>query len=463
MANIFKAQVFCLFIVGIFSCFAFAHDELVKLYGYSPAMGDQFGSSVSVNGNIAVVGASQADVTYTNTGAACIFEFSEGEWVQLQRITAADRAASDQFGRSVVVLGDTIFVGAYGDDSSAGSAYVFTRSGGVWSQQQKLTAPDRASGDRFGSFIAIDNDRVVISAYGDDSYKGSAYVFVKSGSTWIFEQKLTASDAASLDYFGYSVAIDANTILVGAYRDDYSGKTDAGSVYFFEKEGTIWNEKNILRALDGQAADYFGCSIALDSNFAVIGAYECEIGGVSDAGAAYVFSRTGCCWFEQQKIYDANTAGPGDDFGRSVAKNGNTIFAGCPLHVVDTNQVGAVFEFVLNDGVWRQEDILLAHDGQHNDNFGAIISTSGSNLFVGAPFDGDNGESAGAAYVFGEAYSINGDFDCDLDVDFIDFGILGNSWRQVDGLRDIAPEPVGDGNVDFLDFAIFCGNWLMGR
>ena len=157
-------------------------------------------------------------------GSAYVFVRSGGVWSQQQKLEASDAAADDRFGFSVAISGETVVVGAPGDDGAAGidqgSAYVFVRSGGVWSQQQKLLASDAAADDDFGSSVAISGETVVVGAPWDDDatgfYQGSAYVFVRSGGVWSQQQKLLASDAAGGDAFGFSVAISGETVVVGA-------------------------------------------------------------------------------------------------------------------------------------------------------------------------------------------------------------------------------------------------------
>ena len=202
------------------------------------AEGDSFGNSVALDGDTALVGAYRDNDRGLSSGSAYFFTRSGGLWTQQQKLTASDGAEGDSFGNSVALDGDTALVGAYIDDdrgSESGSAYFFTRSGGVWTQQQKLTASDGAEGDSFGSSVALDGDTALVGAYGDDdlgSNSGSAYIFTRSGGVWTQQAKLTALDGAAWDSFGYSVALDGDTVLVGANGDDDLG-SNSGSVYFF--------------------------------------------------------------------------------------------------------------------------------------------------------------------------------------------------------------------------------------
>ena len=458
-----KTHGFCIFMVNVFfACAIFAHDETAKLFPSDANAGDSFGLAVAVDGNIAVVGAYQNDSNGTDCGSAYVYELSGSQWFQKQKLVPSDVAAGDNFGRSVAIEGNTIVVGSYYDDKK-GSAYVFARSGAVWTQQQKLVAPDAALNDRFGCSVTIDNNTIVIGAYRRNSYTGAVYVFVRTGSAWSFQQELTASDGQSLDYFGYGAVIDNNTIIVGAPNDDYSGYTDAGSAYLYERQGTTWLEQKILRASDSNASHHFGYSVAIDGNRAVIGAYESDTAVALGAGAAYVFAKTGTDWVEQQKLFDANDPCYGDDFGWTVAIKNDTILAGCPYDYIDGNKTGSVFEFIRTGTSWVQNDRLAAADSNTDDKFGSSVALSGRNIFIGSPYNVNNSKQTGSAYIFSESVRLTGDFDGDSDVDFNDFAILARAWRQNNPLVDIAPPPTGDGIIDIWDFDALCDNWLAGK
>jgi hypothetical protein len=445
----------------VFSCSVLAHLEKVKFFPSDANAGDGFGVSVAIDGNTAVVGAYQNDSNGGDCGAAYVYEFSGSQWVQKQKLIPSDGSAGDKFGKSVAIQGDTIVVGSY--DDNEGSAYVFSNSGGVWTQQQKIVAPDAATGDKFGCSVSIDNNTIVVGAYGDDGYAGSASVFVLAGSSWVFQQKLTALNAESMDIFGCSVAIDSNIIIIGASNDDYSGISDAGSAYIYQRQDATWLEQNILRASDGGPYHHFGYSVAIDDNWAVIGAYEGNSDIVSGAGAAYVFAKINTDWVERQKLFDANAPCSGDDFGWAVAIKNDTILVGCPLDFVDGNKTGSVFEFARTDTNWVQSDRLTAGDANTNDRFGSSLALSGRHIIIGAPDKFNNDKSTGSAYIFNENNAVTGDFDGDSDVDFIDFAVLADSWRQNNPLMDIVPTPAGDGIVDMKDLDILCDNWLAGK
>ncbi|MGA2070839.1 MAG: hypothetical protein ABSG97_05770 [Sedimentisphaerales bacterium] len=435
----------------VFNRAAIAYLETSKLFPPDANSGDSFGGSVAIDGNIAIVGAYLNDSNGSDCGAAYVYELSGSQWIQKQKLVPSDGAASDKFGRSVAIEGNTIVVGSYYDDKK-GSAYVFTNSGALWSQQQKVVAPDAAINDRFGCSVSIDANTIVIGAYGDDGGKGSAYVFTRTGPNWSFQGKLTASDAQSGAYFGNSVAIDNNTILVGAPN----WNTPIGSAYFYQRQNTTWSEQSILRGDSG----HFGFSVALDGNLAVIGAYEDDTDIVLGAGAVYVFANTGSDWVQQQKLFDANSPVYGEDFGYAVAIKNDTILAGCVNDSVNGKQAGAVFAFVRTGSSWVQSDRLTAGDANTDDKFGFSLALSGCHIIVGAPYNSNSGKPTGSAYLFD---NLPGDLDADGDVDFFDFAVLADCWRQNNPLADIAPAPAGDGIVDIKDLAVLFGNWLAGK
>ena len=452
----------------VFNCSAFAHHQSAKLFPSDANDGDSFGISVAIDGNTAVVGAYQNDSNGTDCGAAYVYELSGSQWLQRQKLTPSDGSPGGNFGRSVAIEANTIVVGSYNGDSNepnTGSAYIFTRADALWSQQQKITAPDANIGDRFGDSVSISNDTIVIGAYGDAAFIGSAYVFVKFGSSWAMQQKLTPSDANVGDHFGYSVAIDADTIIVGAHKSNHLGLDDTGSAYIFTRNAGLWSQQTVLYASDAGYTNYFGWSVALDGNYAVIGAYECDIVDVDKAGAAYVFSKIDSNWVEQQKLFDADDPCNGEDFGWSVAIKNDTILVGCTCDSLGGKQTGSVFEFVRSGPAWLQSARLTASDLNDEDKFGSSVALSGSHIIVGAPYNFNNGKSTGSAYIFDDVLAA--DLDGDSDVDFADFAVFAPAWLTSSGqprynpLCDISIPP--DMLINLLDLDILADSWLVGK
>jgi FG-GAP repeat/Bacterial TSP3 repeat len=394
---------------------------LGKLTASDAAADDSFGGAVALSGDTAVVGSSGDDDAGVSSGSAYVFVRTGLGWSQQAKLTAADSAASDFFGGSVAISGDTIVVGADGADDgggSSGSAYVFVRSGTSWSQQAKLTAADAATADLFGGRVAIAGDIAVVSASADDdagSESGSAYVFARSGSSWSQQAKLTASDAATGDYFGISVSVSGESIVVGAPGNDDAG-WQSGSAYVYTRNGSLWSQQAKLTAADPAADDGFGLSVALSDETIVVGAPWKTLA----AGAAYVFARNGTAWSQQQKL----TASPGgidDAFGLSVALSGDTVVVGQPLADDDGPSSGSAHVFTRSGSSWLLKEKLTAVDADADDRFGDSVAVSGVTVGVGSPQDDDGGAFSGSAYMFVDT-AVDSDGDGVSDYDEITAG-----------------------------------------
>ena len=227
-------------------------------------------------------------------GSAYVFVRSGTSWSQQTQLTAADGDVGECFGCSVALCGDTALIGAVGFNNFQGSAYIFVRSGTSWSQQAKLLAADGVPWDYFGHAVAISGDTALLGAEGDDvdpnPDQGSAYVFVRSEATWSLQAKLLAADGAFSDWFGHAVGISGDTALVGAMGDDIAANPDQGSAYLFVRSGTEWSEQTQLTAADGEAGDNFGFSAAQSGDTALVGASANTVGENSYQGSAYVFA-----------------------------------------------------------------------------------------------------------------------------------------------------------------------------
>ncbi|KAL7483837.1 hypothetical protein ACHAWX_000189, partial [Stephanocyclus meneghinianus] len=390
-------------------------NQKAKLTAADGAAKDNFGYSVSISGNVAVIGAYLDDDNGGSSGSAYIFELNEsaGFWNQKVKLTAADGAGSDYFGYSVSISDNAVVVGAYFDDdkgSNSGSAYVFELNEitGVWNQTAKLTAPDGSSSDNFGNSVGISGNIAVVGAYFDDdkgSNSGSAYIFDLSEGTCAWNQivKLTAADGSADDYFGRSVSISGNVAVVGAFYDDTKGN-DSGSAYIFELNviAGVWNQKAKLVAADGAGGDYFGSSVAISGNVVVVGAYLDDDKG-SNSGAAYIFELneiTGI-WNQKAKLTAADGAAS-DYFGYSVGISGNVVVVGAFLDDDKGTDSGSAYIFELNKitGIWNQTAKLTAADGATMNYFGYSVSISGNVVVVGAHLDDDMGSNSGSAYMF---------------------------------------------------------------
>jgi len=448
---------------------------------------DRFGRSIAFSGDTLVVGADFEDSNATgiggnqfnnqavNSGAVYVFTRTGSTWSQQAYIKASNTDASDFFGFSVALDGDTLVVGAFGEDSSAlgiggnqasntqadsGAAYVFTRTGGVWSQQSYLKASNAQGGDFFGQSVAIAGDTIVVGATGEDGIlgdptsntvlsSGAAYVFVRTGPTWSQQAYLKAAVTDQDDRFGLPVAIAGDTIVVGALGED-SGSSfinqgatsdsapDAGAAYVFVRSGSTWSQQAYLKSFNIDAGDQFGRSLAIEGDTVVVGAPgedSFDIGGpassssgspfdnsASSSGAAYVFTRSGTTWSPQRYLKAGDVGDPvGVEsqslFGTSVAISNGMIAVGAPDESgnatginggdasAGTTQSGAVYLFVLSGTSWFKQAYVKASNTGVSDGFGAAIVLAGDTLLSAATF-----ESSDATGVNGDQGNDNAPF-----------------------------------------------------
>jgi hypothetical protein len=368
--------------------------QQAKLVASDAGASDNLGYSAAIDGDTAIFGAVNEDVGGYDAGAAYVFTRSGTTWSQQQKLVASDPAASDYFGWSSAVDGNYAVVGAPYEDAggtSAGAAYVFIRSGTTWTQQQKLASSDIAASDRFGWSIGIDGDTAIISAKYEaagGSAAGAAYIFTRSGTTWSQQAKLVASDAAANDNFGQSVSISGNTAIVGAFEED-TGGSNAGAAYIFTRSGTTWTQEQKIQASDAQASDYFGGSVSIDGDTVICGAKK-EDTTATAAGSAYIFTRSGTTWSQQQKI-QASDATANYEFGGAVAIDGD---------VVVVSQYLDIYIFSRSGTTWTQDKKIQGSDSESGDSFGFTVAVDSDTIVVGATNEDAGGSNAGAAYVF---------------------------------------------------------------
>jgi len=404
-----------------------------KLTASDGAASDYFGYSVSISGDYAIVGAYLDDVNGTDSGSAYIFSPNDvncSDWDQTAKLTALDGAAWDYFGSSVSISGDYAIVGAYGDQTSKGSAYIFLRSGTSWSQQAKLTASDGNAVDRFGNSVSISGDYAIVGAYSDDvngTDSGSAYIFKRDGTSWSQQAKLTASDGNAYDYFGYSVSICGDYAIVGAFYDDVNVMVDSGSAYIFKRDGTTWSQQAKLTASDSAAGDRFGWSVSVSGDYAIVGAYYDDVNVMVDSGSAYILKRDGTSWVQQQKL-TASDGAAYDQFGQSVSIIGDYAIVGAIGDDDKGSASGSAYIFKWNGTSWSEQQKLTASDGAGSDYFGYSVSIGNGYIIAGAYFDDDKGTDSGSAYMFGKTLCPSADLDDDCKVDFADFAIFADWW-----------------------------------
>jgi hypothetical protein len=428
--------------------------EFDKLIASDAAAADEFGRRLAIDGHTSVVGAAFNDDAGANSGSAYVFIRSGTVWVEQAKLTALDPAAGDQFGLGVAISNDTVIVAAPGDsdsDSGSGSAYVFVRSGTAWTHQAKLTALDAAANDQFGSWVAILGDTAVVGAAGDDDAgesSGSAYVFVRSGSTWTQQAKLTAADGAAGDSFGAAVSVSGDTVVVAARLDDGVGGTDSGSAYVFTRSGTVWSPQAKLTAPDGATGDEFGTAVSISGNTVIVGArFDDDAGDRS--GSAYVFERSGTTWIQQTKLTASDAAGL-NSFGVSVSLAGNTAVVGAFESSDAGTSSGSAYLFVRTGSIWFELEKLIASDAQAGDLFGNSCSIAGDTLLIGAR--SNIPQNPGSAYVFKVGiFDVDGDEVADL-CDNCRFDFNGDqSDADLDGVGDVCDNCLIDSNSDQSD------------
>ena len=343
----------------------------------------------------ATVGDGQVTLSWDDPNDDSITGYEYRVKGEIVKLLASDGAEDDEFGYSIDVVGDTLVIGSHGDDDDQGSAYVFARAFGTWTQIAKLTASDGDDADHFGLSVALSGNTIIVGS----PWSEAAYVFVEPSDGWTNATeiaKLTASDGAAGDYFGQSVSIDGDTVMVGSYNDDDNG-ADSGSAYVFVKPDTGWanaTETAKLTSSDGAANDYFGHAVAVSGDTAVVGAYEHD----SSKGATYVFVKPSDGWSgatETAKL----TASDGfilGYLGYSVAIDGDTVMAGAHT---DQGTRGAVYAFVEPSDGWAnatETAKITASDESSGNMLGYSVALDGDTMVAGAHGHGDNG----ASYVF---------------------------------------------------------------
>jgi hypothetical protein len=366
--------------------------EEAKLLPGDPEHTQYFAQAVAVSGDTAVVGAAGSEPG----GAAYVYVRSGSGWSQQQKLVPSEGALS--FGSDVAISGERIAVGDRGQ-----AVYVFERLGSHWSEKGKIPPPEPLLNDAFGDCVAVSGDTILV---GDERYSGgggltlmgAAFVFVKAGDAWIQEAKLVLPDPEASDLFGHSVALSGDTALVGALWDDLAnGSNDSeGTATVFVRNAGIWSEQQILKPPGAQDNDEFGYSVAIEGDIALVGQPQHDGPGM-DTGAAHVFVRSGASWTKQQVLQPSDPKAY-DHFAESVALSGTTALVSAHLddHVNgSSNNEGSGYVFVTDGASWSEVAKLTASDAEPHDSFGYDVSLSGDTAVIGAD---DNGV-AGAAYV----------------------------------------------------------------
>ena len=395
-------------------------EEIRKLVDPDAGSNDQFGHSVAIDGDTAIVGAWTSAVAGPGSGAVYVFERNhEGtdNWGRVVKIHATDGGLEDRFGVSVSISGDTIVVGAHLDDDAcsdnsaceSGAAYVFERDQPTpnnWGEIKKLTASDATAGDFFGASVSISGDTIAVGADGianGGQGSGAVYIFERdlTGPLWGQARKITASDLQTAVHFGLSVSLDEDTLAIGS---------TSGVVYMFgrDRDGAeLWGEITPVTASNAGQPEGFGQSVALDGDTLVVGAASDDEGCFnSSCGSAFVFSRNSEGaenWGEVAKL-QASEFSTDARFGNSVAIDGDAIVVGAFRdNDGSAGASGASYLFSRSlDGseTWSEVEKLKASDAEAGDEFGISVALDHQIAIVGAHFNQDVCCSSGSAYVF---------------------------------------------------------------
>ena len=367
---------------------------------------DYFGESVSIDGDFAVVGSWLDDnANGKDAGAATVYRRMGAAWIEDDVLLASDGEAGDQFGFSVSINDNFIFVGAHRDDNDngpfAGSIYVFERTDSGWEEQTRLIALEGGLDERFGAAISSRGNRLIIGAPGTSLGAGGAFIYHRVQNTWQFVNKIQASNGVAGDQFGASVAIEGEYAIIGAKNSDESGAADAGLAYAFVFNGAEWTEQAILRSSDPVAGGSFGHAVALTGNFGFIGAPGEHVLGNQEMGVVQVFARNGASWAPLPN-FTAFDGAAGDEFGFSVVAEGDYAAIGARWHRNNQGEkAGAAYLFTFDGTNWQSEAQLLSVDGTVGDQFGSAIDFNDEQVIVGARWDdNESGRDAGAAYIF---------------------------------------------------------------
>ncbi len=317
------------------------------------------------------------------------------------KLVPEENGKPDNYGNSVALSGETLVVGAPLADASdkGGAAYVYVREGvGVWTPTGQIVASDGTSGDHFGTSAGLDGDFAIFGAMFDGP--GSAYIYRREKmGTWVPEGKLLAGDGGSGDFFGCSVAIDGDTALVGAYSNDKGGKNTGAAYIFTRDDNDIWTEKQQLIASDAKSSGGFGTAVALAGDRLVIGAPTDSAGELA-SGSVYVFVRDGMgVWSEEAKLVGSGITKHAN-LGTSVALDGERLLAGAPGFFHMGAYTGAAYLWHHDGIAWTEEERLVASDGEEGVYFGHSVALSGERALVGTINDNDKGKWSGAAYTF---------------------------------------------------------------
>ena len=348
-----------------------------------------------------------------NQGKVYIYKRTGSDWTELQQLTASDGLANDAFGGAVAISGNTLVVTAQGVDiggqSGVGAVYVYTRDGDTWTQQgSRITADTPISNRSWGVSVDISGDTIVVGAEGissgsggDIGKQGSAYVFTRSGNTWTQQQILESPTPANREYFGHDVGISGDTIVVGAYYRDKGAIVQAGSGFVFSRSGSTWTQLQELTADDPGQPFQFGEQVSINGNYIAVSAprWGPGIAGQFNRGAVYVYYKSGTTFTQQQKI-TADDPDNNDNFGESLDISGDLIVAGSRANDLGAGAYsGTAYVLRRSGSTWAITNKFAPTDLQSYDDFGNNVAVD-DNSFVMTASGSPSGTFIGAVYAF---------------------------------------------------------------
>jgi FG-GAP repeat len=372
--------------------------ELAEINASDALERDIFGYSVALADGVLLVSAPRDDDVKKNAGSVYVYGESAGSWIELTELHGSLSSAKDFFGSSLAADGDTFIVGAPAEGNDNGAAYAFVDNGGTWSEEAVLGIGD--VGDFLGAAVALSGDTAVVGAPLDDDMgidSGAVKVFLRTGGVWALQTTLTAGDGAAGDHFGTGVAIDGDTIVVGAPRQD-GGADNAGAAYVFVRSANVWSQQDKLVAGDPEHDDAFGDAVAIAADTALVGAFEKDVVGVN-SGAAYVFTRSAAIWSEQAKLVPA-AAAPFESFGHSVALEPGLAVVGADGASDMGASSGAVYAFAGAGASWEQLARWIPLETDLGDFFGSSVDVAQGLVAIGSGWDDDAGINSGSAHLF---------------------------------------------------------------
>ena len=375
-----------------------AQCEFAKLVADVPVVGAEFGFSVALDGDFALIGAPKDLVQGVKTGSVYVFERRPGGWVQVARLTPSDGFLDLEFGFSVALDGDTALIGTLRGNIQSGSAYAFERDpAGNWTQTDKLVAPDGQAFDNFGRSVTLSGDTAILGSHGHDTPlagAGVAYVFERVGSTWTPVQKLKSSAPLLSAGFGRAVTMEGDRAVIGAYFDHVGG-LGTGLAYVFERSGGTWSQVARLIPSSATGGAQFGGAVDLSGDTAAVAAFKDQSSGTG-IGSVFVYELNVANWVEAAKL-SFPVPGVDKEFGRSLSVDGELLLVGAPL--IDT---GAAYLFERTHAGWVFRQSLFGHDTSGPDQLGRAVAIEGEQAVVCARWEDVSGVVfAGTAYVIG--------------------------------------------------------------